>query len=421
MIVGSLLIGDSWVAGAGARIDVVNPARGEIVGTIPQATAEEIDAALDAARAAFGPWSKQAPGDRARLLTRAAEVIRGRAEDLGRLMTSEQGKPVNEATGEIRKLADTFDFYAAEATRVHGEVIANDSTAYQSLVVREPVGVVAAISPWNYPAELIGWKVAAGLAAGCTLVVKPPELTPLSPLAIMACLREAGLPAGTVNMVTGPGATVGQHLVESPQVDKVAFTGSSAVGLQILRSLRQVKRVSLELGGNCPMIVTASAESRRRGQGRGPAVVPQLRADLHCHQPDLCRPVGSTSRSSASSPTPPMRWWWTTVLENPAAGSGAAVLGRAAGQDQGASRGCLGEGGPPDRRRRAAASRRTLPMGLFFRPTVVADCGHEMLVMTEETFGPLVGVAAYEGREQAVDLANDYALRPRELRLHQGP
>lgn len=401
----SMLIDGVWVAGEGERIKVENPARGTVVGTVPYATPTEVDAAFEAARKAFADWSKRAPADRARYMKRAASVIRDRKDDLGRLMTSEQGKPVNEAVGEISKLADTFDFYAEEATRVFGEVIPNESNAYQSLVMREPIGVVAAISPWNYPAELIGWKVAAGLAAGCALVVKPPELTPLSPLAIMECLVEAGLPAGTINMVTGKGSTVGQQMIESDVPDKIAFTGSSAVGLHIQQSAKNIKRMSLELGGNCPMIVTAAAnlDDAVKGAAR--------RSFRNCGQ--ICIAINRIYVERAV---------YEPFLEKLAAVADALVV------DDGltnvsADLGALCSVEPLEKTQehladalkkegRLVAGGRApdaphLANGLFFRPTVVADCTHDMKVMTEETFGPLVGVAAFDTHEEAARLAND--------------
>lgn len=402
---GQIYIDGTWMPGAGSRADVVNPARGEIVGTIARALPEEIDQALNAARAAFGLWSKRAPAERADYLHAAANIVRDRAPDLGRLMTSEQGKPVNEAVGEIRKLADTFDFYAEEATRVHGEVIANQSNAYQSLVVREPIGVVAAISPWNYPAELIGWKVAAGLAAGCTLVVKPPELTPLCPLAIVQCLHDAGLPKGTINMVTGSGSAVGQHLVESPLVDKIAFTGSSAVGLHIQQSARDIKRMSLELGGNCPMIVTASADldqavkgaARRsfRNCGQICIAINRIYVERSVYEPFVEKLARTADGLVVDD-----------GLENPAADLGALCSSEPLDKtrdhlaDAIAKGARLMAGG-------AAPEGARFKRGYFFRPTIVADCRHDMKVMTEETFGPLVGVAPYDTATQAVEMAND--------------
>ncbi|MCY6379780.1 aldehyde dehydrogenase family protein [Hoeflea prorocentri] len=400
-----MLIDGVWVVGEGDAIEVRNPARGSVVGTVSHATPAEVDLALRAARLAFGDWSKRPPVERARLLKRAAHIIRERKSDLGRLMTSEQGKPVNEAVGEISKLADTFDFYAEEATRVFGEIIPNDSNAYQSLVVREPIGVVAAISPWNYPAELIGWKVAAGLTAGCTLVVKPPELTPLSPLAIMECMVDAGLPAGTINMVTGKGSTVGQQMVESDIPDKIAFTGSSAVGLHIQQSLKNIKRLSLELGGNCPMIVTAQANLDQAVKGAA------RRSFRNCGQ--ICIAINRIYVERAA---------YEPFLEKLAAAADSLVVDDGL-ENPDADLGALCSQEPLDKTKqhladalergaRLVAGGRApdapgLENGLFFRPTVVADCSHDMKVMTEETFGPLVGVTAFDKHAEAVRMAND--------------
>lgn len=400
-----MYIDGAWVSGQGPRTDVMNPARGERVGTISQALPDEIDQALKAAKTAFASWSKLAPVKRARFLRQAAQGIRDQASELGHLMTSEQGKPVNEAVGEIQKLADTFEFYAEEATRVHGEIIPNASMDYKSLVVREPIGVVAAISPWNYPAELIGWKLAAGLAAGCTLVIKPPELTPLSPLAIVNCLDEAGLPKGVVNMVTGSGSKVGQHLVESPLVDKIAFTGSSAVGLHIQQSARDIKRISLELGGNCPMIVTANADldnavagaARRsfRNCGQICIAINRIYVERTVYEPFLEKLAQKADSLIVDD-----------GLDNPAADLGAICSAESLDKakdhlaDALAKGARLMAGGAVPQGDRFAR-------GLFFRPTVVADCRHDMKVMTEETFGPLVGVAPYDKASQAAQMAND--------------
>ncbi|GAB5467466.1 MAG: NAD-dependent succinate-semialdehyde dehydrogenase [Rhodospirillales bacterium] len=400
-----MYIDGSWVVGAGPRIAVVNPATLERVGTIPAATPEEVDRALAAARAAFPAWAKRAPAERAEILKRVAALVAERAEEIGRLMTCEQGKPVKEAVGEIRKLADTFVFYAEEATRVHGEVIPNASTAYQSLVVREPIGVVAAIAPWNYPAELIGWKVAAGLAAGCSLVVKPPELTPLCPLAIMACLADAGLPPGVVNMVTGSGSKVGQRMVESPLVDKVAFTGSSAVGLKIQQSARDIKHMSLELGGNSPLIVTAKADLAAAVAGAA------RRSFRNCGQ--ICiainriyvaRPVYETFLETLAATADALVV--DDGLENPSADLGALCSEEPLAKTKAHLADALAKGARLIAGG-AAPEGAKFERGYFFRPTVVADCRHDMQVMTEETFGPLVGVAPFDSLAEAVNLAND--------------
>ncbi len=400
-----MLIDGQWIAGSGPRIEVINPARGTCVGSVPHATPEETDRALLAAREAFPAWSKRPAAERARILRYAADGIRENTADLGRLMTSEQGKPVKEASGEIAKLADTFDFYAEEATRVLGDIIANESTAYQSLVVREPIGVVAAISPWNYPAELIGWKVAAGLAAGCTLVVKPPALTPLCALAIMERLVEAGVPPGAVNMVTGKGSTVGQHLAESTAVDKIAFTGSSATGLKIQQSARSVKRLSLELGGNCPMIVTATANLdqavkgalRRsfRNCGQICIAINRIYVDRSVYAPFAERLAAAADALVVDD-----------GLDNPDADLGALCSEEPLEKTKEHLADALAKGARLLAGGKAPADAQ-LAKGLFFRPTVVADCTHAMQVMTEETFGPLVGICAVDSKAEALRLAND--------------
>ena len=255
-LTGVLFIDGAFRAGSGTALPVVNPATGQEVGTIPATQPDELNDAVTAARRAFKTWSRLNARKRADALHRLGDAIAADADAMARIMTAEQGKPMNEARGEILKLADACHFYAEEATRVHGEVVPNDQNGYQSLVLREPIGVVGAITPWNYPAELVGWKLCASLAAGCTIVIKPAELTPFTALSIAEKTLAAGIPAGVVNVVTGKGSQVGQALVEHPDVDKIAFTGSSAVGLHIQQSCTQVKRLSLELGGNCPMIVT---------------------------------------------------------------------------------------------------------------------------------------------------------------------
>lgn len=400
-----MLINGQWIEGAGERIEVFNPARGTVVGTVPHATSAEVDAALNAARTAFLTWSREPPVARARRLKRAAEIIADQTDNLARLMTSEQGKPVREAAGEISKLADTFEFYAAEATRVFGEIIPNDENAFQSLVLREPIGVVAAISPWNYPAELIGWKLAAGLAAGCTFVVKPPALTPLTPLAITACLTEAGLPAGAVNMITGGGATVGQHMIESPVPDKIAFTGSSQVGLRIQQSSKTIKRMSLELGGNCPMIVTETAnlEDAVKGAAR--------RSFRNCGQ--ICIAINRiyVARDIYDVFLAKLKKAADMLvvddgLKNPDADLGALCSREPLEKTKAHIADALANGARLVCGGGAPAAPH-LKNGYFFRPTVLADCTHAMKVMTEETFGPLVGIAAFDKNEEAVRLAND--------------
>jgi succinate-semialdehyde dehydrogenase/glutarate-semialdehyde dehydrogenase len=402
---GMLFVDGAFRAGQGARLPVQNPATGEIIGHIAAATAAEVEVAVQAARRAFRPWTAELPKARATLLHRLGDLIAADADAMARIMTAEQGKPVNEARGEILKLAEACHFYAEEATRVLGEIIPNDQPGFQSLVTREPVGVVGAITPWNYPAELVGWKLCASLAAGCTIVIKPAEITPFTALAIAAKCAAAGIPAGVVNVLTGKGSQVGQALVEHPQVDKIAFTGSSAVGLHIQQSCPQVKRLSLELGGNCPLIVTASADvaaavkgaARRSFRNCGQICIAINRIYVH-------RSVYGAFLAGLGKAAEGLRV--ANGLTDPAADLGAM----ASAEPLAKTRAHLADALERGARLIAGGSApegAEYANGHFFRPTVVADCTHDMLVMREETFGPLVGVAPYDDLAEATLLAND--------------
>ncbi|KAF1010487.1 MAG: Succinate-semialdehyde dehydrogenase [NADP(+)] GabD [Acinetobacter bereziniae] len=376
-----------------------------MLGHIATATPEEVNRAVSAARVAFKTWSKVLPKVRAHALHRLGDLIKTDALNMAMLMTAEQGKPISEAKGEILKLAEACHFYAEEATRIHGEIIPNDQVGFQSLVLREPIGVVAAITPWNYPAELVGWKLCASLASGCTIVIKPAELTPFTALAIAQKCQEAGIPAGVVNVVTGKGSQVGQALVEHPQVDKVAFTGSSAVGLHIQQSCPQVKRLSLELGGNCPMIVTAHADidaavqgaTRRsfRNCGQICIAINRIYVQRSIYQEFIRKLAQSADALTVAN-----------GLDFPDADLGAMASAETLAKTQQHLNDALSKGG-----RLVAGG--TVPdgdqyhQGYFFRPTVVVDCNHTMQVMTEETFGPLVGVAVYDHIEEAIADANE--------------
>ncbi len=402
---GKLFIGGAFVRGEGTRLQVENPASGAVVGRIAAATQAEIEAAVSAARKAFPAWSRALPRIRANALHRLGDLIAADALSMAVIMTTEQGKPVNEAKGEILKLADACHFYAEEATRVLGEIVPNDQAGFQSLVVREPIGVVAAITPWNYPAELVGWKLCASLAAGCTIIIKPAELTPYTALAIAEKCAEAGIPAGVVNVLTGKGSQVGQALIDHPHVDKVAFTGSSAVGLHIQQSCPQVKRLSLELGGNCPLIVTASADiaaavkgaARRSFRNCGQICIAINRIYVHRSvYDDFVVRLGSAADALIVQ----------NGLENPAADLGPMASAEPLAKTKEHLADALQKGA-----RLVAGGKAPegpgYDKGHFFRPTVVADCTHAMMVMTEETFGPLVGVAPFDDLAEAVALAND--------------
>ena len=264
-----MLIDGQWVdSEIGESFDVINPATEEPFATVPRATKGQVQQALEAAERAFPQWSALSPEQRGAFLWKASHILDSRKEKIGALMTREQGKPLKEAVGEIEKAVEMLQYFAEEGKRAYGTIIANTDPMDQSLVVKQPVGVVAALSAWNYPVELTGWKAAASLAAGCTIVAKPPTLTPLSPLAYWRCLFDAGIPNGVINAVTGSGEAVGRELVASPISKKVAFTGSLEVGLRIQEQCKDsIKKISLELGGHCPLIVGRNCDLEKAVKG----------------------------------------------------------------------------------------------------------------------------------------------------------
>ncbi len=241
------------------RLTVLEPATEAVLAEVPRAGVEEADAAVAAARAALPAWRALAPAARAALLRELAEVLAAHAEELAVLEARNAGKAIGDARGEMGMVVETFRYYAGAPERLLGDTI--PVAGGQAFTVREPVGVVALITPWNFPLTIASWKLGPALAAGNTVVLKPAELTPLTALRFAELAAEAGIPHGVVNVVVGPGSTVGQRLVEHPGVDKIAFTGSTEVGRSIAAGAAQtIKRVTLELGGKSANIVFADAD-----------------------------------------------------------------------------------------------------------------------------------------------------------------
>src|SRR3954454_1226692 len=258
-----LLIGGKWVDAAdGRRFDVTDPGTGEIVGSVPDAGEAEVAAAIDAAAAALDEWKSQPALNRARTLRRAADLIRERSDRIGLVMTSEQGKPLAEAKGEVEYAASFLEWFAGEAERVYGQVVPSMNPANRTLVLRQPVGVVAAITPWNFPAAMMTRKLGPAMAAGCTSVVKPASATPLTAALILRAIEDAGPPPGVVNLNTSRSAgMVAEQLFSDARVRKISSTGSTEVGKDLIRrSADQIKRLSLELGGHAPYIIFDDAD-----------------------------------------------------------------------------------------------------------------------------------------------------------------
>src|SRR5690554_3398494 len=275
-----LLIDGEWRGGAeGKSIEVVNPATGQGIGRVAHATRADLDAALEAVERGFGLWSVTSAFERSKIMRKAAELLRERADEIARIMTLEQGKPLAEAKMETLAAADVIDWFAEEARRTYGQIIPARAPGVTQMAVKEPVGPVAAFTPWNFPINQIVRKLSAALAAGCSIIVKAPEETPASPAELIRAFADAGVPAGVVNLVYGIPAEISEYLIPHPVIRKISFTGSTPVGKHLAALAgKHMKRATMELGGHAPAIifddadlekaieVTAGAKFRNSGQ-----------------------------------------------------------------------------------------------------------------------------------------------------------
>src|SRR5215468_2048125 len=255
------IAGESVGASSGNAYDVINPATGEVVDSAPKGNESDARAAIDAAYAAFQPWSETAAEARAQLIQKGIDAVKKELQELAVLLTKEQGKPLGDSQREIEHFLHGMNFYAGLASKIRGSYVPLPDNKMYGMVLKQPVGVTGAIVPWNFPITLMGTKVGPALAAGCTVVVKPASTTPLTTLRIIELLNQAGLPKGVLNVVTGPGAVVGEELLRNPKVRRIAFTGETRTGKRIMEVAgSQMKRVTLELGGSDPMIVCDDAD-----------------------------------------------------------------------------------------------------------------------------------------------------------------
>jgi len=380
---------------------VINPANGCVVATVPMLGGEAALDAVDAAWRAFAGWSRRVTKDRSDMLRRWATLMRDHKRDLARILTAEQGKSLVEATDEVGYAAGYLEWYAEEARRADGELLVPHRDGRRLMVMRQPIGVVAAVTPWNFPLGMIARKAAPALAVGCTMVVKPSELTPLSALAMAELAAEAGIPAGVFNVVTGDPQAIGEVLTGDKRVRKFTFTGSTAVGkLLAARCAETVKRVSLELGGNAPFIVFDDADltaavdgaiaSKFRNSGQTCVCANRLlvQAGIYDRFADaLSRRVAALTLGDGLSGTPDLG----PLIDERAVGKSSAHVADAIAR--GAS---VMTGG----------DRLDAP-GHFFRPTVLRDVPPDALLCREETFGPVAGLVRFETEEETVALAND--------------
>ncbi len=401
LVIGGELVGES----SGLEMSlVIDPASQEIVGRTPVADEATVDAAVSSAARAFGPWAGLPATARSNYIAAVAGWIRSHVSELAKTLTLEQGKPFSEAISEVNAAAGAFDYYAAQAVRVYGETIPTGSSTLRSVVIRQPMGVVAAIGTWNYPLGMMAWKMAPALAAGCTVVAKPAEETPLAVLAVIAGALEAGLPAAVLNSVSGPGATVGTWLASHSDVRKISFTGGTDTGRRLLHlAAEDIKSVTLELGGHSPMIVLADAPMELAladGVKRGFRNAGQL-----CNSVNRLfveRPVADefierfTKLAAALSVGP--------GLADPEPDIGPLTTDKArqrveahVSEARGAGAQILTGGQRP--------REEWLARGFFYMPTVVV--GNATLKMArEETFGPVVPIIVVDDAEEAITYSN---------------
>lgn len=399
---GQCFVDGRWIDGAqGAAINVTNPATGEVIGTVPRLGAEETRAAIEAANRAYPAWRGRPAAERSGLLRRWFELILENQEDLAVLMTAEQGKPMAESRGEIAYAASFIEWFAEEGKRVYGDTVPSFSKDKRVVVVKEPIGVCAAITPWNFPSSMITRKAGPALAAGCTMVVKPAGQTPCSALALAVLAERAGIPAGVFNVVTGDSDAIGREMTGNPIVRKFSFTGSTETGRRLMEQCAgTIKKVSLELGGNAPFIVFDDADldaavegavaSKYRNTGQTCVCTNRFLIQDRIYEAFASKLMARVAQfivgdglkgETQQGPLIDMR-----AVEKVEAHIADAVR-KGARIILGGKRHELG--------------------GAFFQPTILADVTPEMAVAREETFGPVAPLFRFKTDDEAIRMAND--------------
>ena len=403
----SLLKQEAWIAGRwtaaanGRRVAIRNPANGTIVGEVPVMGAAETRTAIEAAAAALPSWSRKTAKERAAILRRFADLMIANTNDLAIIMTAEQGKPLAESKGEIAYAASFIEWFAEEGKRIYGDVIPTFRADSRVLVLRQPVGVAAAITPWNFPAAMITRKLGPALAAGCTFVCKPAPQTPFSALALAELAQRAGVPDGVFSIVTGDAEQIGGELTRNPLVRKLSFTGSTAVGKKLIAQCADtVKKVSMELGGNAPFIVFDDADldaavqgamaSKYRNTGQTCVCANRIYVQSGVYETFAAKLAQAVSTlrvgDGLQGPTDQGPLIDQRALEKVQAHIADAV-------QHGARIAC---GGKPH----------TLG-GTFFEPTILLDVTSQMRVAREETFGPVAPLFKFETEADVIRMAND--------------
>lgn len=400
---GQFLINGQWLNHERERTDVKNPATGEVVGSVPNGTKSDVNDAVEAARKAFPEWSKRSVYERAALLEKLYAKMLEKKDELARLMTLEMGKPLAESEGEVQYAANFVKWFAEEGKRAYGRIIPSHDTNKRLHVIKQPVGVVAAITPWNFPAAMITRKLAPALVAGCTFVLKPPTATPLTALRLLELCQEVGIPDGVVNAVTGSGKDLGESLATHPHVDKITFTGSTEVGRTLMaQGAETIKAMSLELGGHAPILVFDDCDLDL-------AVAETIKSKFrNGGQTCVC---GNRIYVSDSI--------YDAFVEK--LGQETAKLKTGNGLDSDTKIGPMINKSGYDKVKKhvddaTSAGARIVTGGTgqadenqdvyYYEATVLADVTPQMLIMNEETFGPVAPVQRVSSDEEAVHYAN---------------
>jgi len=402
-----LIDGAEMPAKSGETFERLNPANMELVGTYAKAGTADVDLAVDAARRAFdgGAWSNAPARQRHDVLRKVAEGLRAQMAPMATLLSQEVGKPLSMAMAEVAMSADVYDYFAGVTLDLKGEAITQVAPDAVGLTVHEPVGVVGVITPWNFPLLLLTWKIAPALAAGCTIVAKPAQLTPGTTVELGRIVREAGAPNGVMNVITGPGSTIGQHMAEHPKIDKIAFTGSTEVGKSVMRAAASnVKKISLELGGKSPNIVFADANIDAAVAGAffgiylntGQVCQAGSRLPIHESVKDefMEKLVNFTKTVKMGDPLDPSTTMGPVVDQNQLSTVEHYVE---AGKKEGANLLVGGERPTGD----------GLDKGLFYSPTIFDSVANDMTISQEEIFGPVLSVLTFKDADEAVRLANE--------------
>ena len=395
-------VGGQWInASDGKTIDVTNPADGTVLGTVPSLSGPDVRQAIEAANRALPAWRAMAAKPRAQLIRRWFDLCMAHQEDLATLLTLEQGKPIKESRGEIAYGASFLEWFAEEAKRVYGDVIPAATADRRIIVIKQPVGVVAAITPWNFPNAMITRKAGAALAAGCTIVIKPASSTPYSALALAVLAQEAGIPPGVLNVVTGSSGTIGEEITSNPLVRKLSFTGSTSVGKLLMQQCAgTMKKVSMELGGNAPFIVFDDADldlavagamaSKFRNAGQTCVCANRIFVQDGIYdafaerlkQAVLSLRVGTGLQEDVDLGPLIDHAAVDKVQEHvddAIAGGASALIG----------------------------GRKHELGGLFYEPSILVNVSRQAKLMQEETFGPVAPLIRFSNEQEVIDLAND--------------